>query len=373
MIAMTHALRHRRAALRTVALGLALSLLASLASTATGHGPDPVFGGPLFGQNQALLFDWRTGAAPPAAIKTAIRAAAADASGTRASKAATFAYDAAGTNPIGYGVGATCGPNGIACFTRNAPNGFTMWLREQGHRFDWGTLKWCQSYASPPNGCFDAETIALDEFGHIEILNHHVNYADERDYRDAVVQAVSRAKPESGWNMHRFGACDVATLQREYDVPSSTAKYSTCLDVSTTLTLAASPTSVAYRDTTTLTATLKVADVAAYERLRNNAVSGRTVTLQRRPRGTTTWITVGTMAVGSSGTYSLVIMLLASTEFRAVFKTPTDEGLNGDTSPVVTVPVPDCTTPPCPLSVPNAASADGPAWALGSAARKETP
>ena len=84
-------------------------------------------------------------------------------------------------------------------------------------------------------------------------------------------------------------------------------------------------------------------------------------------------MTVGTMAVGSSGTYSLVIMLLASTEFRAVFKTPTDEGLNGDTSPVVTVPVPDCTTPPCPLSVPNAASADGPAWALGSAARKETP
>ena len=165
--------------------------------------------------------------------------------------------------------------------------------------------------------------------------------------------------------MHRFGACDVATLQREYDVPSSTAKYSTCLDVSTTLTLAASPTSVAYRDTTTLTATLKVADVAAYERLRNNAISGRTVTLQRRPRGTTTWITVGTMAVGSSGTYSLVITLLASTEFRAVFKTPTDEGLNGDTSPVVTVPVPDCTTPPCPLSVPDAALADGPAWAVG--------
>ena len=51
-----------------------------------------------------------------------------------------------------------------------------MWLREQGHVYDWGTLKWCQAYASPPNGCYDAETIALDEFGHVEGLGHHVNY-----------------------------------------------------------------------------------------------------------------------------------------------------------------------------------------------------
>ena len=92
------------------------------------------------------------------------------ANATRASKAATYTYDPAGANPIGYGPGATCGVNGLACFTRSAPTGFTMWLREQGHVFDWGTLKWCQAYSSPPNGCYDAETIALDEFGHVEGL-----------------------------------------------------------------------------------------------------------------------------------------------------------------------------------------------------------
>ena len=64
------------------------------------------------------------------------------------SQAATFAYDAGGSNPIGYGAGATCGVNGLACFTRDAPDGFTMWLREQGHVFDWGTLKWCQAYST---------------------------------------------------------------------------------------------------------------------------------------------------------------------------------------------------------------------------------
>ena len=75
-----------------------------------------------------------------------------------------------------------------------------MWLREQGHVFDWGTLKWCQAYATAPNGCYDAETIALDEFGHVEGLNHHVNYSSDSDYDDAVVQTFSRTKPAAGWN-----------------------------------------------------------------------------------------------------------------------------------------------------------------------------
>lgn len=358
MIARTRFPFHRRAG--GLSTALALTLVAGLAATAAGHSPDPVLGGPLFAQNQALLFDWRSGAAPPAAIKTAIKAAASDTLATRASKAATFAYDADGTNPIGYGLGATCSPNGIACFTRDAPDGFTMWFREQGHVFDWGSLRWCQSYASPPNGCFDVETIALDEFGHIEILNHHVNYADERDYEDAVVQTISRARPEAGWNTHRFGACDVATLQREYDLPNTTTKYSTCLDLTTTLTIVASPTSIAYGGTTTLTAALKVADVAAYERMRGNPISGRTVSLQRRAPGATTWIAVGTMTVGSSGTYSLAIKLQSATEFRASFKTPADEGVNGDTSPTVTVTVAGCTAPPCPLVVRPAAVTAGP-------------
>ena len=156
----------RRFALATVVLlGLAMP-----AGGAAAHGPDPTLSGGPFGQDQVLRFRWRAGAEPTAAIKTAIKEAAADVTASKGSHAATFAYDAAGPNPIGYGAGATCGVNGLACFTRDAPDGFTMWLREQGHVFDWGTLKWCQAYASPPNGCYDAETITLDEFGHVEGL-----------------------------------------------------------------------------------------------------------------------------------------------------------------------------------------------------------
>ena len=126
--------------------------------------------------------------------------------------------------------------NGLACFTRDAPDGFTMWFREHGRVFDWGTLKWCQMYTSAPNGCYDAETVALDEFGHVEGLGHHVNFADDRDYTDAVVQTFSRTKPREGYNMHVLGVCDVARLQIRYDIPEHASfPYSTCLDLPTKL------------------------------------------------------------------------------------------------------------------------------------------
>ena len=339
-----------RSRLLTALAGLAAALVVLVTPAPAGaHGPDPVLGNGWFDQDQALTFDWRTGSTPPASLRSAVRAAAADASGSRRSRAATFAYVDGGANPIGYGAGNTCGPNGIACFTRSAPDGFTMWFREQGHRFDWGSLKWCQTYSDPPSGCFDVETIALDEFGHVEGLGHHVNYSDERDFDDAVVQTVSRAKPDDGWNKHAFGRCDVATLQSEYDVSTSSVKLSTCLDLDTVVTLAASPISVGYGATTTLTATLKVASVSVYDRLKGNLLSSRIVTLQRRPSGTATWATVGTMSAGSSGTYRTTLTLRTATEFRAVFHTPSDEGINADTSPTVSVKVGPCTISPCPV------------------------
>lgn len=332
--------RTRTRALRGLACTIvAVVALLAAAAGVTAHAPDPVYSG-RWNQNQALQFSWRSGSVPASAYQTAIKAAAADASATRASQAATFAYAAGSTNLIGYGVGATCSPVGIACFSRNAPSSFSMWMREQGHRFDWGSLRWCQAYTTWPDGCFDVENIMLDEFGHVEILNHHGTFTSESDYADAVVQTKSHAKPGVGWNAHAFGRCDVASLQLQYDMQGWGAKYSTCLDLATTLALAASPSAVAKGGTTTLTATLKVADVSSYVRLALNPVALRTVTLQRRAAGTTTWSTVGTMAPGStSGTYTSAVSLQSRTEFRALFAKPPSEGLRAATSPIVTVAV----------------------------------
>lgn len=344
---MTQDTRPGRGALTILAVALVLTLVAPATQA---HAPDPALSGGAFGQDELLEFRWRSGSEPPSAIRTAIRDAADGINTTRASRAARFGYASDGPNPIGYGTG-TCGTNGIACFTRDAPDGFTMWLREHGRVYDWGTLKWCQMYTTVPNGCYDAETIALDEFGHVEGLGHHVNYADGRDYTDAVVQTLSRTRPSTGWNMHVLGVCDVATLQILYDIPGASSPYSTCLDLSTGLTLAAADTSIGYGATATLTAVLRVAIDPDYGELANNPVSKRTVRLQRRPVGGSTWTTVATMTASNpTGSYVASLALRSSTEFRAVFSTPTSEGLRGDTSPTVRVSVAACTSGSCPLS-----------------------
>ena len=345
-------LRSDRTARTRLAAVLVAALLLTIPGGSAAHAPDPALGS-AWAQDQRLEFRWRAGAEPPSVIRTAIRDAASGSNASRGSQAAVFAYDSGGPSVIGYGPSATCGVNGIGCFTRTAPDGgFTMWLREHGRVFDWGVLRWCEMYSSPPDGCYQAETIALDEFGHIQGLDHHVNHADDRDYRDAVVQTFSRTKPRSGWDMDTYGRCDVARLQLRYDVPDTSAPYSTCLDIATTLTIAASPTTVAYGGTTNLTATLKVAADDAYGRLRGNPVTGRTVRLQRRPPGTTTWTTVATMRAGSSGTYTYAVRLQSRTEFRALFSSPSDEGLIGDGSGVVTVSVGSCSGT-CPLRDPT--------------------
>jgi hypothetical protein len=318
---------------------------------ANAHSPDPVVGGALWAQDQEVPFGWRTGAIPPAKAREAILAAADDSNASRASKAASF-VDGGGASKIGYGTGATCGVNGIACFNRGAaPDSFTMWFREQGHEFDWGTLSWCQLSDPAPNGCYDIENVALDEFGHVLILGHHDNFAGDSDYLDAVVQTFSRTKPKAGWNAHVYGRCDVATLQLKYDMRTWVAPYSTCLSIATTTTLSASRTSVPYGDSVTFTATLKTRSDDAYGKLKGNPLAARTIVIQRRPVGGTAWTTLATMpATSTAGSYRYTVAPGTSYEWRAVFPKPVVEGLLGSGSAVVTVTVSGCSSPPCPLS-----------------------
>ena len=177
-----------------------------------------------------------------------------------------------------------------------------------------------------------------------------VTDSDGHDYLDAVVQTYSHTKPNLGWSAHAFGRCDVASLQRKYDVPLSTTKFSTCLDLATTLSIGANTTFVGYQGSVTFTSKLIVTDLAEYERLGGNAVTGRIVTIQRRYPGGA-WTNVATMAAGAAGTYTYTASGLTTTaDWRAAFAKPAGDGIRGATSGVVTVSVSGCSTPPCPLS-----------------------
>ncbi|HSO28811.1 MAG TPA: hypothetical protein VLS28_02840 [Candidatus Sulfomarinibacteraceae bacterium] len=327
---------------RFLPLVFAGAVLAIAAMPAAAHEPDPVFAGPRWAQDQLLSYTWKTGQVPPTWATGPIDAGAWDANRSRASRAATFVR---GTNPtslIAYGEPTGCSTIGIACFSRmGAPTSFRMWFRAQGYAFDWGKLRWCQALTTIASGCYDLENIALDEFGHVEILDHHANYEGESDYLDAVVQRKSRAYPQAGWDAHAFGRCDVASLQLEYEPFSAAAAYSTCLALATTVTVSASATTIPVGGSVRFSATLRVANLTAYRALANDPVSGRAMLLQRRTPGTTAWTTIATMTPSFTlpGTYATTVLPTATYEWRAMFGTPPNEGLIGAASTVVKVSV----------------------------------
>ena len=225
-----------------------------------------------------LQYRWSASGTPPYDMKIAIHDARDDANASRKAKSPTFDYDTGGDERRLLRHRRPVRRQRAGLLPADPPGWFGMWFRENGHRFDWGTLRWCE-LAGAPDGCYDAENIALDEFGHVLGLGHHDNFADDSDYKDAVVQTYSRTKPKAGYNAHVFGRCDVATLQQQYDVLAYTTLYSTCLDVPTVSTLAASSRSVASGAMVTFTATLTSDGTG---RLSNNPMSGRTVVLQQR-------------------------------------------------------------------------------------------
>jgi hypothetical protein len=336
-------------------VSLAVVIASALTPTpVNAHGPDPLFGTGTWNANQVVPYRWASGYVPPSWMAPALDAGAGDVGESRASRAATFVRSSTAPSSIAYGW-LPCASYSIACVDRTGvPKSFAgMWIRAEGWVYDWGTLHWCQASASPPDGCFDAENIMLDELGHIEILGHHVNYPDNSDYTDAVVQVYSRQKPATGWNRHAFGVCDVARLQLEYALLAASTPVSSCLSLATTLALTASPTSAYGGQSVAFTAVLRVASDATNNRaLSGDPLSRRSVLLQHRAPGTSAWTTVATMTSSTTtdGSYTASWPVSATEEWRALFPSPSSEGLDGSSSAAVTVTVSGCVTR-CPAAV----------------------
>lgn len=324
---------------------LAFAILGTVPPRAVlAHAPDPLFGSEPWAQDQIVGYQWAAGAVPPAWMAAAIDAGAQDVAESRQSRAATFTRIAKADSKIWYGGAWPCPAYGIACVNRTgAPDSFTgMWFRPHGFTFDWGVLRWCQGLAAPANGCYDVENVALDEFGHIEILGHHVNFADESDFTDAVVQYAARSRPRVGWNEHAFGRCDVARLQLEYELIMATDPVSTCLALQTSLAIIPGSTWISPGQSVRVSGTLNVKVATAARALSGDPLSGRAVTLQRRLPGTTTWSAAGALdANAAAGSYGLTITPAQTYDYRLVY-TVAGEGLVASTSSVVRIVVSSC-------------------------------
>jgi len=339
-----------------IAAALAATFISIVvAGDGLAHGPDPILGvGTLWKRDQVVPFQWQVGSVPTGSIATAIDLGAGDVGESRASRAAVFVRAASAPAKIAYGGWNPCDSYGIACADRTGmTNGiFGVWFRPHGWVMDWGTLRWCQIDSA--NGCYDIEQVALDELGHIEVLGHHVNYGDESDYTDAIVQYASRAKPRTGYNFHAYGRCDIARLQLEYERRDPGNPVSTCLNLSSSLGLGVSSTSLYAGDTAQFTATLKIAVSSAARALSGDPLSDRTVSLQRRAIGSTTWTTVGAMSRSTTteGAYTLSWSPTATYDWRATFIAPSTDGVSDATSGIVRVTASGCSGTGCPQSVP---------------------
>ncbi len=325
--------------MKRIALPLGFILVLSLTSTVTATAPTPADGA-IWNPGQLLEYRWRDGNEPPGWLRPAINAAAQDATQTSRADTPTFRYDSGGPGWISY-TSDIPSTYAVAFANRNVPSSYGIRLRPQGYALDWGTLRWCQFYDSPPTGCYDAEMITLHEFGHVLTLNHP-NDDQVDDWLDTVMHWAPKTRAKVGWNEHDFGRCDVARLQMRYDTASASSPISTCLALSTQLTLAATPSSrVDYGSTIVLTATLRVSTNADEQVLAGNLLDGRTVRLQRRALGAEGWTDLGAMADSGVGRYSRSLVAWAAYEYRARFDAPGNEGLRDSASPVVRISIDD--------------------------------
>jgi hypothetical protein len=341
-----------RRIVRPSAAALLLAVLASsFPAPAAAHAPDPALSSSAWSPDKTLTWTWSSSQVPPSWLQGAFELGAADSNLSRSSRAPIFVRQGGAKSTVAYGEPTGCGPGGLACFSRSLPTSFRIWFRAHGYRFEWGTLRWCQGPSGFVNGCYDVENIALDELGHVEGLQHHSNYSDHRDYQDAVVQTVSRSRPESGWNAHAYGRCDVARLQLIYDRRSSWDPVSTCVSIGTVTSLTPSASSAMSGTQVQMTASLRTGSSSAYGAMSSDPVSGRSVILDRRIPGSSTWTSVATMNPASgNGTYTATVTITGRYEWRARFSKPASEGLNGSTSPWVVVGVIPCTICPASLS-----------------------
>lgn len=327
----------RLAALAAAALTLLLNV-----QPVAGAIPTPA-SGVTWNPNQAVDYRWKEGSEPPAWAKSAMNAAAQDSNASRRAKAAVFGYDAAAASWLAYTDDIPTNW-AIGYAVRDIPTKFTIRLRPHGTPLDWGTLRWCEFYVGePPNGCYDLEMVTLHEFGHAQTLGH-VADSDLDAYTDSVMHTEAlHSKPRIGWNQHVFGRCDVARLQIRYEPLTTSTPISTCLDLSTTVTLATATTSVPYGSSVAFTAKLKIASDEVYPNLAGWALTDRTVMLQRRLLGGTSWSNVTELSAVADGTgrYVKTITLTATYDYRALFAVPGDEGLDASTSSVARVTVDD--------------------------------
>ena len=309
--------------------------------------PVPETGPATWEQDERLTFRWGPGQTP-GWVRQAVTAAAIDVEASRRSRAATFAYSESGDDMVRLAAQMS-GPciAALACANGVIPSWWKVLIRPHGAEVDWGTVRWCQAYDDPPAGCYDLEHAMVHEFGHIEGLAHPEDFGWRLGVLETVMATAPPQRPQTGWNLHRFGPCDAARLQRRYDIADGT-RLADCGRLGSRLTIEASASAVGAFQPVTITAALRVKDRDAYDRLGGNRLSGRSVAIERRPVGSTSWTPLETTPGMHRRDVDVNVRPGSLPTTGRSSRDPTTRGSRQPISPIVTVRVATCGPGVCP-------------------------
>ena len=255
----------------------------------------------------------------------------------------TITYTAQNTSPC------TGSPIWIACNPAGGIRAFTIYVRLLPS-VSAPTWMWFQRdntctdiYDGNPNPddhfqtsvCFSVARVTAHESTHLTLTRSH--YDDGLD-SETIMQSTTPTPNGSpaNWNRRSFLPCDEAAAQLEYGFANASGPIADCFDVkpgdgvrglNAALTLS-SPASVSRCWNTTATATgrLALADSAAYEDMRDTALAGRVVRIDRKLSTATTWTSgvftaTAADAAGNNWSRSITTSSPGTYNYRATFLT----------------------------------------------------
>jgi hypothetical protein len=191
----------------------------------------------------------------------------------------------------------------------------------------------------PTSVCFSVLRVVAHEATHLTLTRQHYDTGADDETIMQSTTPTPNGSPKN-WNRRNFLRCDAAAAQLEYGVADPGGRFADCFDIvpgdgakglNATLTLS-TPTSITRcaNQSVTVGGRLALADVAAYEDLRNTPLAGRAIRIDRRLNAETTWTTgvfyaTATSAAGTNWSRSITTSTGGTFQYRATFWTPTAE------------------------------------------------
>jgi hypothetical protein len=236
----------------------------------------------------------------------------------------TFAYSSSGAGLVTYSTAAEspCSDIGntswLACASNWGSSSFRIYVRNFAasgkSNWAWNESGGCTSGKT----CWDLSRSVLHEAIHVTLgVGNH----DESGESKTIMSETQPSSPDSGWNTNHLQPCDDATGALFYDLYSSNARYSKCLNDVIGVPDTGVPTNIAMTGSSFTACTANVVSVGGraqvaidtdLRELSENPLTSRRIYWDRRPAGTTAWTTLGSTVADNTSGENFVIALANS-------------------------------------------------------------